>query len=319
MKTAMKVSLCAGCTGILVMIGVLVGISFAVLDTNEVGLNVNAFSQEVDTTTLWEAGTHFIGISNSFVKFPKTQQSVKFAAAGGDDGDPVGVRSADGLPMTISFSFNYQLALQVDSISNLYLSFGEMPSVHDMILRVSTNVIRSVASDFEAFEFFSSTATTSGQAIVSQSMFGNLTTDLSKFGINVQTFLLQDIGIPASFSAARAALTTAQQDQVQAANDAIVAQINARTSVDRAAQEAQLIITTAQANAATSVLTTEAAIDSMLARFSAQRDSYLAYKQQLNLSPEQLLTAIWLDAQEDMFTSNPASIVAVPVPNGLKL
>jgi hypothetical protein len=76
------------------------------------------------------------------------------ATSAGSDGPAVPCRSADGLPVAINCAFNYRLKLNLDDIQRLYLLYGEMSDVELLYQRIARNVVRTVASKYEAATFF---------------------------------------------------------------------------------------------------------------------------------------------------------------------
>lgn len=74
--------------------------------------------------------------------------------ASGAEGPAVPCRSSDGLPVAINCAFNYRLMLTVESIQLLYINYGSMPDIEMLYQRIARNVVRTVASRYEAATFF---------------------------------------------------------------------------------------------------------------------------------------------------------------------
>lgn len=73
------------------------------------GVEFNSVQQEINTEELFTAGRHFLGVGHSFIVYPQTLQTVKFAAAGGD-GPAITARTKDGLVVNLDVSFNFKYA-----------------------------------------------------------------------------------------------------------------------------------------------------------------------------------------------------------------
>jgi regulator of protease activity HflC (stomatin/prohibitin superfamily) len=130
-------------------------------------------------------------------------------------------------------------------------------------------------------------------------MLTQLNNDLSDEGAIVESFQLLEVGVTADFNDVRSRQQAAAQEVQRAQADLQVAQINALSRVTAAQQEAQLIISQAQINAQQNRLQTNAMVQALSARYAAERVSYSALKTALNMTTEELLALIWLDAQTD--------------------
>lgn len=131
-----------------------------------------------------------------------------------------------------------------------------------------------------------------------------LNADMSQFGAIVESFQLLDVGVTADFNDVRSRQQAALQEVQRAQADLNVVQINAYSRVQAAKQTATLIISQAQNNAQQAELSNDAAIAAFTARYVAERVSYASLKAALNMTSEELLGLVWLDAQTDGFASS---------------
>lgn len=285
-----------GCCVVIIVAAVLIGVSVKTLDSNEIGLDYDGFNMQVNSK-LYTGGTYFLGLAHSFLDFPATQQTIMFAdhsSNGKPDGPSIASRSKDGLPVSISYSFNYRFKQQADDLMNIYLNYGTYDDADFLYQRIACNIVRSVCSQYLSSDFFTSTRGT-----IQSAMQAQLNAELALVGGNVENFQLLDVGIPTAFTDARNRQQSAIQEVTKAQNELTVASINSQTNVLVAQQAANLIISQAQVNAQKAQLTTQASIASLQARYLAERQSYGNIAQKLGLSPQELLTFIWLDAQAE--------------------
>jgi regulator of protease activity HflC (stomatin/prohibitin superfamily) len=265
-------------------------VSVSVLDANEVGLEWNAVSQTLDDSRLYEAGTYALGPGHSFVKYPRVQTTIKYSREAGDDGEPIPCRTADGLPITVAFGFNYRFVLTARELAARFVDFGDADAVDLAYQRAARNVVRVTASRYLASSFFFD------RASIQADLSGRMNAALSEIGGVVETLQLLDVGFPPEFNDARTRQESATQQIAQASNELQVAAINAATRVQRAAQEAALILSRARADADAAVLRNDAAVRSLAVRYAAERASYAALKAALNFTTADLLAYVWLDA-----------------------
>jgi hypothetical protein len=277
-------------------------VSFGSLDANEYGLELDTINMKLNEARVYTSGVYLLGVSHKFIKYPRTQQTIKYATTRGDDGEPVACRTNDGLPVSISFSFNYRLKSTADELSRLFLVYGEEDKVKQLYGRISRNVIRSVAAEWSTFQYF-----TSDKTAIQEAMRISLAADVGQEGAVVESFQLLDVTIPATFQEARTRQETANQQISQALNDLSVARINAQSAVQVATQQASLIVSKAQNTAEQMRLSTAAEIQSLAARYEAERASYLNMRASLGLSVREMLTMVWLDAQADAFAQATAA------------
>lgn len=243
-----------------------------------------------------------------FIAYPSIQQS---SAAVYD------CRTQDGLPIKITFSFNWQLGQTIDTLKNLYRNYGDIDAVKQLYGRIAGNVVRTVASQYSTFQFFDQLDQ------ISSAMLSSLQGEILQQGGSVASVQLLNVGILPEFQNARTQQQAAVQAVTQAQNELNVAIINAQTLVQRQTLQAQLLVSQAVVSAAALELTNNQAIESLIARYSSQRESYLLLKQTMNLTSSQLLRFIWLDAQLDRERSvnasrlNTTTVLRVSVPPAL--
>lgn len=241
-----------------------------------------------------------------FIKFPRTVQTIKYGYTRDADGQPIPCRTQDGLPVSLSFAFNYRLTTSPQTLAQLYIDYGEMDAVALAYHRTARNVVRSVASRYSAFYFFFD------RASIQLDLQGSTNAALASLGASVEQFQLLDVTFPAEFNDARTRQENAVQQIAQATNERAVAVINAQTRVERAAREAALILSNATAEAEASKLRNQAAVATLIARYTAERESYRALKSSLGLSSQELLTYIWLEAQAEGQSSQTLNVQTPP-------
>ena len=144
-------------------------------------------------------------------------------------------------------------------------------------------------------------------------MQARLNVDLSKEGGIVESFQMLDVGVTTDFNNVRTRQQEALQLVTQANAELNVVSINAQSRVQAAMQTASLIVTQAENSAAAARLSNGASIEALTARYAADRVSYSTLRDALNMTTEELLGLIWLDAQTDGFASpNVKPVIRLP-------
>ena len=83
-------------------------LSFASLEVNEYGLDYSSITKTVSSKP-WTGGLHFIKVGHSFLKFPKTVQTVEFSnSAPQANGPALKSRTQDGLEVILEISFQFK-------------------------------------------------------------------------------------------------------------------------------------------------------------------------------------------------------------------
>ena len=126
---------------------IMISMSFSSLPTVEYGLDYNAITLTVDNKTYGTAGLYFLGLGHSFIKFPRTIQTIEFNAA---HRDLLHTRTLDGLPLTLGVSFQFRYIPQ--HLYELYRAY-KLNHLH-VYENTATAVIANVACNYSAYTFF---------------------------------------------------------------------------------------------------------------------------------------------------------------------
>ena len=115
----------------------------------EYGLKYNTLSKNIDNSGVYEGGWYIIGPFNKFISFPRTQVNVDFATFANSKKGPIDVRS--GVPITMSFSFQYQLIK--DSLPKLYEQHNTRYE-KELILTTAEGVIKEEATRYNVSDYW---------------------------------------------------------------------------------------------------------------------------------------------------------------------
>merc|ERR1719502_1505814 len=191
---------CGGCTcaGLITMI-VLLSISFQTLDQLDFGLNYNSIGETIEQEVYEQAGLYCLGVAHSFIRYPKTIQTMEFIL---EDNDRLQTRTSDGLPVKLSISFQWRYD-PGQLLKNYQTYRGGERYVYENVAKAT---IANVATNFSAYTFFNDKQgiATSMQieltAIFSQRLFAQ-----------VDAFQITQVELPSDFQ--NAILDTIQAKQ----------------------------------------------------------------------------------------------------------
>jgi len=239
---------------VLIASAIMVGCSFGVLDPTQFALDYDTVNFQIADDTLYTGGRHFIGLGHKFIVFPNTLQTVRMGSASseeGGDGETVKTssllaRTEDGLQVTLDISFQYRLTPDLEQIIKLYSDFQD--NYRPAYVRIARNVLRDVASEFQAFQYFYN------RTVVGAKMREVLNQALANHSAIVQAFQLLNVELPTRFSAAIEATEVARQAIENARYQQDVARTEANTRVEEAKRQALIIALEANANAESTTL-----------------------------------------------------------------
>lgn len=294
---------CATCLTLTLVTVILVILGFQKLEVNEVGIDYSANSLTINTDKLYSNGIYFIGVGHSFIKFPRKQLELSMKGRRG-----ITARTNDGLVVTLETKMLYSLDIDINSLASLYLMFKEDYTVP--IENICRSVIRDVASEFTAFQFWTE------RSNITTAMDRELTNRLDDIFVKVETFLLSSYTLPSAFQTVIDTTEVQRQEmnKVQFELDRVSQETQAMIlkSEEQVLQINTVTISSVQkiALAATSeVYKLEVSIDQEI-------QGYKNIKEQLNFTVDQLTTFIWL---EKMSQSSVPKTIAVRTPSNLML
>ena len=287
---------------VLLVSSILIALSFGVLQSTESGIDYNTITQSLDTSKVWGNGRHFIGLGHEFIVFPTNLVTISFSSEQ--------CRTSDGLLVTLSIEFQYQL-VGGDTLFELYADWG---TEYDAGFRnIAKDSIRNVAASFTAFDFFERREAIS--AAMQVALHDKLTTS---HHATVELFQLQNIDLPIEFQDSIQATEIARQEIQRVINVQNQEVINAQTKIIEAEASAEILTVQAENEAAGYVAQKGAEAYAIGVRLSAEKDAYAAIKATLNFTNEELLSYVWVKNLEHRQDSEAGKLVMkIPQPANL--
>jgi regulator of protease activity HflC (stomatin/prohibitin superfamily) len=229
---------------VVVLIIAYIALSFSSLEYNEYGLDYSTIWKTVGTS-VYSGGIHFIGFQHSFIKFPKSVQTIEFSSADDADGDIIQSRTSDGLEVNLEISFQYEL--QPAGLYSLYMNYSE--DYQGFLINRAIDVVNKVSNTYTAYDFFLNRTDIAN--VMDQQLGSGFKQDL---GISIKFFQLKDVDLPNSFEDAIQQTEVKKQDIEKAKAERNKVTVEIETKIQKAQQNTQIILNQAggTANATTS-------------------------------------------------------------------
>ena len=224
--------------------------SFSSLELNEYGLDYSGIFKSVDKEP-YTSGIHFLGFQHSFIRFPKSVQTVDFTKGG--DAGIIESRTQDGLEVLLEISFQYEL--EVTKIYDLYMNFDT--NYQTNLILISIDVINKVSNNYTAYDFF--IVRNEISSIMEQSLARKLRSDM---GIGIKFFQLKDVDLPDSFEDAIQATEVKKQDIEKAKAEKSKVVVEIETKLQKAKQNQEIIMNRAYGEANRTTLNNYATVKS---------------------------------------------------------
>lgn len=261
---------------------ILISISFKVVDVGKWAIQVNWFENYVNPTPKDE-GRYYTGLTDGFVFFPKTLQTMEFST---NRGNEVSARTKDGLKLYLDVTLQYQLQFQ-----NLYTLYRTFLNQYSSILEsIAREVIRDVASKWTALEFFNN------RSMIADNMNLALKDSMSNIYATCQYLQLLKVDLPNKFESAIEQTEVARQQQEIASHEQNTARVRADTTLMYARMNMTVRLLQANATAQSLLLTKRALAQTTNITATARTSANQAIAQQLLFTPDELLNYLYIEA-----------------------
>jgi len=262
---------------------ILFAISFSDFGPTQLAIRYDRNLLHIDSKKLFvHGGRFFQGIGQGFLKFSSIyRRSHLFGIV---------VRSSDGLPITMDYSFTYQLNANMDDVYRFYLDFGPDGGEVSIVEDKSRQAIMNAASRFEAFDFFLLRDT------ISDTMLSELDRELGRIYLTPTTFQITSMSVPNDFADVIEATQIAIQNVIVAEYEQNKTRIAADGLVAVQTQLANITVLTANADALSLIAEFNSQADALMYRVSSQTESLYNLSQTWNLSTVEVLSYMHMAA-----------------------
>ena len=252
---------------------------FSSLEATEFGLNYSWISKSI-SPKVKENGLYFIGIGHSFIKFPKTVQTIEFSNQKTANKGPIQSRTSDGLEVTLEISFQY--ILNKDKIYELYSKYGKN---YDYIFQnIAVHILTEEATKYTAYNFFMDRGKIKDDF---QKELNEMFEELCYS--NIQFLQLRSVDLPNLFEESIQESEVKKQDILRAKAEQNKIIIEVDTKIKAAEYQKDVIINMAEGEAEAIYKQNKADVESLMKMQETQVQVYKNLKNTLSLSNDKLL------------------------------
>jgi regulator of protease activity HflC (stomatin/prohibitin superfamily) len=243
---------------------------------------------------VYHSGRHYIGVAHSFIVLPRVFQSIDFTQTerGQDalvpDAPPLNSRTRDGLSIQLEVSFQYKLSS--DKVLSVFDKFAL--DYKKTIIQIARDVIRDIASDYDAFEFFTQ------RKQIGDAMEVALKKELLTIDITIEFVQLRDVNLPTEYENVIEAKEIQRQQIPKAQYEQEAELVVAETQLLLASKNAEIVRVNAAAESDRIRIDSYANANTTLNTIAAYSTAYKELTDSLNLTPDQLEAYVWIDTFE---------------------
>jgi len=227
-------------------------LSFDSLEFTQIGLNYSFISETVEKEP-YPSGRYYLGLGNSFIKFPKTLRTLYFVddfEEGQNVPPALQSRTKDGLNVRLEVSFQYKLKL--DQLYNLWSTFGH-DKYEQTFIRIAIEQLTTAATMHNAHFFFTN------RTAISKEFHHKLNKHFEQHAYaEVPFFQLRTVHLPDAFEDAIRETQVKQQEIQIARLEQETKKVTFQTSVLKAEQAVHALENKAQGEAGAIHLQNEA-------------------------------------------------------------
>eukprot|EP00930_Biecheleria_cincta_P056288 TRINITY_DN42435_c0_g1_i1.p1 TRINITY_DN42435_c0_g1~~TRINITY_DN42435_c0_g1_i1.p1 ORF type:complete len:324 (+),score=67.28 TRINITY_DN42435_c0_g1_i1:220-1191(+) len=248
-----------------------IGMSLRSLEQGKYAVELKWATQKISDVPVQEPGLKFVGLGNELLEYPSTFQTMYFTAntAGVQAKDkglfkpvirgPIRARSADGLEMYVTVSFQWKL--KPSSLTDLYEILGET-MYRDEFVRFARAAIIKTCSKYPADEYFTNRNNITNSML--DALAANFNASSKGLDADIKGLQLQEIDLPDKFDAEIANTQSAMQEVEVAEAERVEKVVSVNTELLVATQAVDELLEQARGSAESLRLSNEADVRQLL-------------------------------------------------------
>ena len=294
---------CSCCISFLLII-----FGFASLEATEYGLNYSWISKNI-SPNVKENGLYFIGIGHSFIKFPKTVQTIEFSKQKTANKGPIQSRTSDGLEVTLEISFQY--ILTKDKIYELYNKYGS--NYNYIFQNIAVHTLTEEATKYTAYNFFMD------RGKIKDDFQYELNETFERLCYSTIVFLqLRSVDLPSLFEESIKESEVKKQDILRAKAEQNKIMIEVDTKIKAAEYQKDVVINMAEGEAEAIYKQNKADVESLMKMQETQVSVYKNLKNTLGLDNNKLLNLMKSKLIKGYNGEDNGLILNMNLPNNVK-
>jgi len=275
--------------------------SFKSMEQGKYSVQMNWLTQTLEAPVHTDPGIKFVGLGNWLVEFPSSFQTMYFTSdrrglqAEPDDVDklfwpvmrgPITARSADGLEMSVSMSFQWRLTSE--NLVGLYEILGD-DLYKDEFVRFARGAVINACSHFAADEYFRSREEITTK--ITETMRAAFHQPEKGLSITIEDLQLREVEVPYEYDLELAETQEQAQEYLVAAAERVQQIVAKGAEVEVAEQKVKEKVANAEAIAEQIRLQNEATIQQLflIQKMQAEANAELLLKFANDTAPFQRL------------------------------
>jgi regulator of protease activity HflC (stomatin/prohibitin superfamily) len=261
---------------------VLLFFAFSSLEATEFGLDYSWISKTINPTASVN-GLHFLGIGHSFIRYPKTVQTIEFSHSKGANRPPIQSRTSDGLEVVLEISFQY--ILQPEHLFQLYMRYGD--DYKKVFENIAIDNLTDEATKYTAYSFFWD------RGNIKDDFKNSLDLAFQELCYsNIQFLQLRSVDLPNAFEDAIQLSEVKKQDIQKAKAELNKVNVELDTMIKSADYQKNVTINNADAEAQAIGQQNDAEVKSIKQMLTSQGTAYTKLKTDLKLTNPELMDYI---------------------------
>ncbi|KAL0221746.1 hypothetical protein RCL1_001600 [Eukaryota sp. TZLM3-RCL] len=246
----------------------------------------NSITSKINYDSVYEPGRHLIGLFSTFITVPKTLITVDFSPMTNLGSLSVRAESLDDLLIDVSFQYSFRK----EAIGGILRQDGLPPRPQDLLITQIGSDLRTVGSKFALDDYFQK------RAVIGEAMLNTIREKYEDRFI-IHFFQLRKITLVSQEVEHNIVLNQVQRQlAVQRGYELQIATIEADTNMRVAEINAEIRVIEAEADATAFSMRKLAEAEAVTILNFAEVDVYLAIKDSLDLTPDELVDYLQLDA-----------------------
>lgn len=251
----------------------------------EYGLPYNRLTKNIGTE-VYDSGRYILNPFKSFLIYPANLVTIEFSNSKGATAEPLQTRTGEGLGLTLSVSFQYQVIK--DSIPKLY-NLANV-NFHSTFVRISRDVILKVGGMYNATNYWTD------RVAIGEAMRQAMDSELQKAYARCINLQLLRIDLPKTYEDS----IVMTQVEVQKTNmrkfEQIAELIRQNSSVIISEAEQKIRVTNATGNAEAFRVKAFATANALNNTINAETAAYKTVIDDLGMTPNELTQYVYLNS-----------------------
>jgi hypothetical protein len=275
------------CIACCVLIGLIALSGIKNVDPTEMAVQNNWVLCHVSQNVVADPGMKLAGPWMSYVRYPKTVQTISFDSR---DRDLLDGRTADGLPLVLGVSFQYQLI--PEELYRLYMTYeSSYKNYENMYKLMGIHILTEMATNYTAYQFFNDKQRIAWEMKDVMNIYFK-----ANLHASVESLQINEDNLPGPFTDMILNAATMKQNISQTQKTLGAKVVQMETEIKVAEAQANVTVQGAVGRSSAILQGGEADATVITSFIGSEMGAYSEIKTSLGLEGDSLLKYIWYDA-----------------------